>query len=159
MKHLSVETGYVARAAIMTTSESHTTTDNAWYSISQLSGTLPPGTYGFAINLFLTQSVTATRTWRIGVGFSGTSSSICYFNKFTTVNAATPYKDIVSYAWDQTTTLGTYASTTLRGACNIEGRFTATTSGILAPKIAKDTVAIYNINALAGSNICVWTVS
>lgn len=159
MKQLAVETGYIVRAAIMTTAESHTTTDNVWLPLSQLSISLPPGTYGFAINLYLTQNVTATRTWRIGVGFSGTSSSICYFNKFTTINAATPYKDSVSYAWDQITTLGTYASTTLRGACNIEGRFTATASGILAPKIAKDTVAIYNISAIAGSNICVWTVA
>ncbi len=159
MRHLSVEMGSVARAAIMTTAESHTTTDNAWLSLSQLSISLPPGTYGFAVNVYLQHSVAASRSWRCGIGFSGSSSSICYFNKFTTINAATPYRDIVSYAWDQATVIGMYNTATARAFCNIEGRFTASTAGTLAPKIAKETVAIYNLNAIAGSNICVWAVA
>lgn len=158
MNNLSVESGFVARAKIMTTTEGSTATNNTYVPITQLSLTLPPGLYGFAINMYVRQNVTATRSWRGGVGFSGTSSNICYFNRFTTIGAATPYRDIVSYAWDQTTILGTYATTTATGWMNMEGRFTATTSGTLAPKIAKDTVAIYDVLAYPGSTICVWVV-
>lgn len=164
MRHLSAETGFVGRGAIVATAEGVASADatSNYTTLSQLSIDLQQtGTWAFSLSMFVISNSTSTgRTIKGAVGFSGTSSSILYYNRFLAISASTPSVAAVSTAWDQNTIIQPSTTGTQVIWMHLEGRFTNSTTGILAGKVGKDlAVAGHTVLAQPGSTLTLYQVS